>query len=96
MDEKALEDAVQDIELICNRRLAEIMDQFGTTGMLTAFVNIGTSFIAKALIMTNEKSREPLLLTIQMLIDSRTREGDEIIESSLAITRAMGSTCRPH
>jgi len=96
MDEKALEDAVQDIELICNRRMAEIMDQFGTTGMLTAFVNIGTSFIAKALIMTNEKNREPLLLTIQMLIDSRTREGDAIIESSLAITRAMGSTCRPH
>lgn len=99
MEDKDLNDLEADIraiEAMCNAKFGEIVDDHGLNGILTALVNLGTTFVAKALVMTPAEGRDSVLLTVQMLINSRTSEGVAAVESSLAITRAMGSTCRPH
>lgn len=99
MTDKEIEDlelVIRGIEAQCNQAFADIVETHGPSGAMTALVNLGTAFVAKALVMTPREARDPLMLTIQMLIDSRANEGDAVVESSLVITRAMGSTCRPH
>ena len=97
MDELTdLEKSIRAVELGFNHRLSVLMDQHGVGGTLTARVDIGTALVAKALVMTPHESRDKVLLTIQMLIDSRTDEGDAAVQSAMLISKAMGSTCRPH
>ena len=95
-DHQDLELAIRAMEEHCNKQMAQIIPRHGINGALTALVNLGTGFVAKALVMIPPENRDTVLMTIQMLIDSRTEEGIAAVESSMAITKAMGSTCRPH
>lgn len=97
MDELTdLEKAIRAMELEFNHRLSALMDRHGLDGTLTALVNVGTGLVAKAMVMTPPESREKVLFTIHMLINARTNEGDAAVQSTLLISKAMGSTCRPH
>ena len=95
-DSQDLEQAIRAMEEHCNKQMAMIIPRHGLNGALTALVNLGTGLVAKAMVMVPPENRDSVLLTVQMLIDSRTEEGVAAVESSLAITKAMGSTCRPH
>jgi hypothetical protein len=95
-DLSALDKAIQSIESQINVEMNEIVDEHGLHGLLTALVNVGTALLSKAIVLTQDEKRDLLITTIDMLVDSRVHEGDAAIKSSVIITKAMGSTCRPH
>ncbi len=92
----ALDKAIQSIESHIAVEMNEIVDEHGLHGLLTALVNVGTTLLSKAIVLTQDDKRNLLIATIDMLVESRVQEGDAAIKSSVIITKAMGSTCRPH
>lgn len=95
MDLHDLEQSVRAMELEMIHRLNAIFENHGLTGAMTFLVNLGTGFLAKALVMTPRESRDNLLMTMQIMIDSRTEEGDAVVQSAMQ-AGGLGSTCRPH
>ena len=58
-------------------------------------VNVGTSLIAKALIMVHEEVRPHIQLVAYKAIDGKVEEGIAAVESLVAISKAKDGTCRP-
>lgn len=96
MQDIELNEAVEMVEAEVNARMAQIIEQFGVYGVMTALVNVGTAVVAKAIVLTQDNKRDELRATLEMLIDTRVQDGDAAIKSAVIITQAMGSTCRPH
>ena len=80
---------VEKLEAQSNKDLREIYDAHGETIALNAMLNLGTSLIAKALLMAPEEAHSTLIGVMAKLVDAKVEEGSAFIESMMTLDKAM-------
>lgn len=97
MDEELdiIKKIVESIEDRTNATMRDVVDQYGPNVATNVLVNVGTSLIAKALIMVHPDNRPHIEHVALKAIDGKVEEGLAAIESLMVIGKAMASTCQP-
>ena len=97
MDEEIeiIKKIVEAIEERTNVTMRDVIDQYGPSVATNVLVNVGTSLIAKALIMVHPDNRAHIEMLAHRAIDGKVEEGVAAIKSLMVIGKAMGSTCQP-
>lgn len=86
---------VEAMEDRTNATMRDVIEQYGPSVATNVLVNVGTSLIAKALIMVHPDNRPHIEMVALKAIDGKVEEGLAAIESLMAIGKAMASTCQP-
>ena len=98
MDDQELDNIkkiVEGLEERMNKSMKDVIEQFGPAVATNVLVNLGTSMIAKALILVHPDARPHIQYVTYQAIDGKVEEGTAAVESLMAIGKAMGSTCQP-
>jgi len=97
MDEEIeiIKKIVESMEERNNHSMKDVFEQYGPNVATNVLINIGTTLIAKALILVHPEARGNVLHTTLKAIDCKVEEGHAAVESLMAIGKAMGSTCAP-
>lgn len=98
-----LEEDIEIIQQICmemeerlNNELRMILNKHGKGIATNVLINIGTSMLAKSIILVREEHRAMVYEVVVSSLNEKIKEGDAAVESLMAIGRAMGSTCQPY
>lgn len=86
---------VEAMEERTNSTMRDVIEQYGPSTATNVLVNVGTSLIAKALIMVHPDNRAHIEMVALKAIDAKVEEGVAAVHSLMAISKAMGSTCQP-
>lgn len=88
---------VEGLEERMNKSMKDVIEQYGPHVATNVLVNLGTTMIAKALILVHPDARPHIQYVTYQAIDGKVEEGHAAVESLMAIGKAMGgtSTCRP-
>ena len=88
---------VEGLEERMNHSMRDVIEQYGPNVATNVLVNLGTTMIAKALILVHPEARPHIEYVAYKAIDAKVEEGHAAIESLMAIGKAMGggSTCQP-
>lgn len=101
MDKKekiqAIVDASFEMEQMVNERLYQLHDDLGEDGVGSIMINIGTSLLAKAMLMMNPAGRALIVEAITTTLVEKIKDGEAEIEAWKAIDKAQGGmmTCYP-
>jgi hypothetical protein len=99
MHDKELDDIkkiVEGLEERLNKSIKNVVEQFGTGVATNVLINLGTSMIAKAMILVHPEARPHIQYLTHQAIDDKTEEGHAAVVSLMAIGKAMGGqTCQP-
>jgi hypothetical protein len=99
MHEKELEDIekiVEELEEYLNKSMKSVVEQFGTGVSTNVLINLGTSMIAKAMILVHPEARPHVQYLTHQAIDQKVEEGYAAVVSLMTISKAMGGqTCQP-
>ena len=86
---KALTKNTVELEEHVNGVIRALFDSEGETIAMNVMLNVGTSMLAKALLLAPEEARDHLVGILAHLIDAKMKEGEAVIESYRAISGAM-------
>lgn len=88
---------VESLEDRMNKSMKDVIEQYGPNVATNVLVNLGTTMIAKALILVHPEARPHIQYVTYQAIDGKVEEGHAAVESLMAIGKAMGgkSTCQP-
>ena len=102
--EKREIDAIQKIseslEMRLNATLKDAIEQYNESVAINILINVGTSMLAKALIMTDPSNRDNVENIAFRIVQMKVEEGHAAVVSVLAIGKAMlpqggAFTCQP-
>ena len=88
-DIKALAKYTQELEEHINTTMRHIYDTEADGIPMNVLLNVGTSMLAKTLLLAPEEARDNLVGVLATLIDAKVQEGGAMIESFKAIGNAM-------
>ena len=88
-DIKALAKYTQELEEHINTTMRRIYDTESESLPMNVLLNVGTTLLAKALLLTPEDARDDVVGLLATVIDAKMQEGEAIIESAKAIHGAM-------
>ena len=88
-DIKALAKYTQELEEHINNVMRGVYDNESEGIAMNVLLNVGTSMLAKALLLAPEEVRDNLVGVVAMLIDAKMQEGEAMLESFKAIHSAM-------
>ena len=103
MDKREI-DAIQKIseslEIRVSQTLKDVMEQYDEGVALNVLINVGTSMLAKALVMTDPSNRDNVENIAFRITQMKVEEGHAAVESMMAIGKAMlpqggAYTCQP-
>ena len=103
MDKREI-DAIQKIseslEIRISQTFKEVMEQYDEGVALNVLINVGTSMLAKGLIMTDPSNRDNIENIAFRITQMKVEEGHAAVESLMAISKAMlpqggAYTCQP-
>jgi hypothetical protein len=103
MDKREI-DAIQKIseslEIRVSQTLKDVMEQYDEGVALNVLINVGTSMLAKGLIMTDPSNRDNVENIAFRIVQMKVEEGHAAVESLMAISKAMtpkggAYTCQP-
>jgi hypothetical protein len=103
MDDREI-DAIKKIsesmEMRVNDTMKDVLEQYDSDIALNVLVNVGTSMLAKALIMTSPANRDNIENIAFRITQMKVQEGHAAVESLMAINKAMTVsgghyTCQP-
>ena len=103
MDKREI-DAIQKIseslEIRVSQTLKDVMEQYDEGVALNVLINVGTSMLAKGLIMTDPSNRDNVENIAFRIVQMKVEEGHAAVESLMAISKAMVPkggvfTCQP-
>ena len=94
-DIQAIKDICERIEEELNVTMREVLDEHHMGIATNVMVNVGTTLLAKALIMVQPELRPHIQYVAYKAIDDKIEEGHAAIESLVAISRAKSGTCNP-
>lgn len=86
---------VESMEERMNNTMRDVLEQYDLGIATNVLVNIGTSMLAKALLMVTPEQRAHIQYVAYKAVDGKIEEGQAAIESLMVIGKAMGSTCSP-
>ena len=88
---------VEGLEERMNNSMRDVIEQYGPNVATNVLVNLGTTMIAKALILVHPEARPHIQYVTYQAIDGKVEEGHAAVESLMAIGKAMGGvpTCKP-
>lgn len=87
---------VEGLEERLNTSMKNVIEEFGTGVATNVLINLGTSMIAKAMILVHPKARAHIQYLTHQAIDDKIEEGHAAVVSLMAISKAMGGqTCQP-
>ena len=86
---EALAKQTIELEEHVNSVIKALFDKEGETIAMNVMLNVGTSMLAKALLLAPEEARDHLVGILAHLIDAKMKEGEAVIESYRAISSAM-------
>jgi len=81
---------VDELDHMIHHRITETIDELGEDIALGVLVCLGTSLIAKAVLLAPARSRDELGVVITKTIAVKLAEGGAALESAKAIGKAMG------
>lgn len=102
--EKREIDAIQKIseslEMRLYATLKDAIEQYNESVAMNILINVGTSMLAKALIMTDPSNRDNVENIAFRIVQMKVEEGHAAVESLMAISKAMvpkggAFTCQP-
>ena len=103
MDKRVI-DAIQKIseslELRVSATLKDAIEQYDESVAMNVLINVGTSMLAKALVMTDPSNRDNVENIAFRITQMKVEEGHAAVESMMAIGKAMlpqggAYTCQP-
>ena len=86
---KAIGNHTIDLEDQVNTVMRKIFNEHGDDVAMNVMLNVGTSMLAKTLLLAPEEARDDLVGVLATLIDAKVQEGGALIESFKAIGNAM-------
>jgi len=86
---KAIKKVSESIEIGNNEIMKSVIERYSPEVAINVMINVSTSMLAKALIMTDPSNREHLEKIMIKLTQMKVDEGHAAIESVMAIGRAM-------
>jgi hypothetical protein len=104
MMDKRVIDAIQKIseslELRVSATLKDAIEQYDESVAMNVLINVGTSMLAKALVMTDPSNRDNVENIAFRITQMKVEEGHAAVESMMAIGKAMlpqggAYTCQP-
>jgi hypothetical protein len=101
MDKKekiqAIVDASFDLERVVNMCLYQMADDLGEDGVGSVMINIGTSLLAKAMLMMAPAGRALIVEAITTTLVEKIKDGEAEMAAWKAIDKAQGGvmTCYP-
>lgn len=94
-DIKAIQQVCTEMEERLNREIRSILEEHNKGVAANVLINIGTTMLAKAVILVRDEHRNMVYDVVVSALNSKIREGDAAVESLMAIGKAMGDTCQP-
>ncbi len=98
----SIEKDVETIGRICeametrlNTEMADIIEKHDRGIAANVLINIGTTMLAKAIVLVKPEHKDVVIAAISSGISTKAREGEAAVQSLIAISKAMESTCRP-
>lgn len=85
----------EEMETRLSKEMAEIIEEHGRGVAANVLINIGTTMVAKAMILVKPEHKDTVAAAIAHGITTKIKEGEAAVQSLMAIGKAMGSTCRP-
>lgn len=86
----AMRDIVEELDYAIHRRVDQTIDDWGEMIALGVLIGLGTSLIAKAVLLTPENKRDEVGQVITKTIAIKLAEGGAALEGDKAIKKAMG------
>lgn len=87
---EAMRDIVEELDFAIHLRVCQTIDELGEMVALGVLVGLGTSLIAKAVLLTPEHKRNEVGQVISKTIAIKLAEGGAALEGDKAIKKAMG------
>lgn len=95
-DIRIIGEVAEELEQHFNEVMREVLEEHHAGIAVNIMINLSTSILAKALIMTPDSARESVVNIVAKIVDSKLKEGEAAVESIIAISKASGSdTCAP-
>jgi len=99
-DAEAIQKISESMEIRVSQTLKDVMEQYDEGVALNVLINVSTSMLAKALIMTDPSNRDNVENIAFRIVQMKVDEGHAAVESLMAISKAMvpkggAFTCRP-
>lgn len=101
MDKKekiqAIVDTSFEIETVVIERMHQLYDELGEDGLGSVMINVGTSLLAKAMLMMAPVGRELIVEAITTTLVEKVKDGEAELAAWKAIDKAQGGmmTCYP-
>jgi len=92
MDDETMEmikTICESMESNINKKMQSVVNQYDTLVAMNILVNVGTSILAKALILAQDDHLKLRKVLIDV-IDGKVEEGRAAVNSLVAISKAMG------
>ena len=86
---KYLDNHVVELDHHINSKMAEILNKHGDEVAMNVMMNLGTSLLAKAILLTPDDLQEKLEEVFAMMTDAKVKEGKAAIASLMVIGNAM-------
>ncbi len=78
----------EDLENFINTKMSRVVRDHGANIALNVMTNVGTTVLAKALVMAHGEHRQ-LMGILFNIVDAKAQEGTAAINSLIAISKAM-------
>ena len=88
-DIKALAKYTQELEDHINTTMRRIYDTESESLPMNVLLNVGTTLLAKALLLAPEDARDDIVGVLATVIDAKMQEGEAMLKSFKAIHGAM-------
>lgn len=88
-DLRVISNHCEDMEERMNKELQTIMENHGKGVLANVLVNLGTSLLAKAVILTREEHKDVIIQAISHAMAVKVSEGEAAVETLMAIDKAM-------
>jgi len=94
---QAIVDASFEMESFINERLPQIFEQCGEDGVGSVMINVGTSLLAKAMLMMAPAGRSLIVEAITTTLVEKVKDGEAEMAAWQAIDKAQNATmtCYP-
>ena len=83
-----IQDLCEGMENDMNKSVGRIVRNHGTNVALNVMMNVGTTILAKALVLAHDEQRQLMEIMVK-IIDAKVQEGSAAINSLIAISKAM-------
>lgn len=95
---KAISNAIDANEGYLNAKMKALIEEHDMQVAINVMVNLSTSLLAKAMLLAkDDESRMHIAHIAAMQVEHKLEEGDSIVETVMAIQKAMGGgqICQP-